>query len=203
MNLDNLFPDTSLPTSTIEDQFLDELKGIGGWAILNASLSLSHAMMEKMINNGYVATFQYGDDVYAYLPEACPIHTYVFKLPILDVIEEVSTGIRRPKDKAEEQKRNYNRRFISLWIAKKTMIEDHIMAYYLCLYMIGTHCIVSVPSFLLDKFEYDTKKAGITWTKVTPDVRIIRCSYCGERFNTYSKDQTFQCPECGEFTIPA
>lgn len=206
-DLQYLFTDTGTFLSEEEEKALDEIeKAHSGFAVMERDGEHNGFKNESeripvfnLIRKGCVGFFSYYNRLFILSRNNSRVRpiTIQFNIYFPKTIKETNGGTHI-LNKDEKDKMAYCRGFIAKWVFKKRKITDKQYLNFVRLYTARSTYTMSIPQFLMKKFEKDMEKTGMTFITLTSELYPTKCPYCEEEFESKEKGEMVQCPKCPE-----
>ena len=200
--LEDLFVDTDTFLTQEESYLLMDISHQGHWKKIPGGPP-SHradAIIDKLAQKGILGIYPCHDGNYYFIknhincrPITVEFHAYFAKLAKND------SGQTQYINEEEKDKAAFSRGFISRWIYLQKTIDDTTHRHFLTLFINRASYVMSVPEFLIGKFQKEIDKTGMVYRILTPEYTVVSCPFC--RYKFQSKDnynEVCHCPECGK-----
>ena len=219
-DLFDIFPDTSEPLSSMEEDYLENLRtSKNGWKCIEAFdkqkaslinegfLPVCHVpdaeLEASLVTKGFLAVCNVADATYIYIPDVVSVKTIAFHLPQIKM-KVGNDGAFAVLNRAERNKQACARKLIAEWLFGTAKITDAQAAKYFDLYTFKIYWVLSCPDFLWEKLEQMLLNTDILAKNLTPEKLTITCRQCGTFFDTLvglAKISKIRCPKCQRIAI--
>jgi len=203
-DLDYIFPDTDVFLDEEETKVLKEIdENESGFAIIERDgengdfiMNPKRILILNLLRKGYIDSFSYYNKLYILSKEHSntrPV-TLQFNIYFPKIISNANTV--QILNGEEKDKMAFCRAFISKWVFKTKRIKDKEYLGFVKLHTTRMSYLMSMPKFLVSKFEKDIEKTGMTFKILTSEYRIVSCSYCRTTFDSKELGDMVKCPSC-------